>query len=258
MSMVGTGERIAKRLSRTGICSRREAEKMISQGRIKIGNTLITSPATLVTDTDIIQFDGKEIGLPVQSRLWRYNKPRGLICTNRDPQGRPTIFDALPRDFPRVILVGRLDISSEGLLLLTNDGTLSRQLELPSTGWVRRYRVRVFGTIDLESLNALKEGISVDGIHYGPIIATPFEGDKKNQHTKNSWLSISLREGKNREVRRVLEYIGLKVNRLIRISYGPFQLGKLPTGKLQEIPSHVLADQFGQSLPKFPKPKSRN
>lgn len=234
------GERIAKRLARIGICSRREAERMIGDGRIAVDGEILTGPAVLVTDASHITVDGEAVASPERTRLWRYHKPRGVICTDRDPQGRPTIFDQLPPGLPRLISVGRLDLNSEGLLLLTNDGELARRLELPATGWLRRYRVRVFGTVDAGRLAALKDGVHISGMAYGPIRA-------KLDSTRggNSWLTVSLAEGKNREVRRVLEHLGLRANRLIRTGFGSFQLGHLGPGEVREVPAKVVAGQTG-------------
>ena len=252
MNEEAKGERIAKRLSRAGVCSRREAERMIADGRVSIGGQTIDTPATLVTDADIIAVDGKEIAAPERARLWRYHKAPGILCTNRDPQERPTLFEQLPKDLPRVMLVGRLDFNSEGLILLTNDGALARKLELPETGWVRRYRVRVYGAPEKKALAALADGVTVEGVRYGPI-----EAFLEQKQARNSWLSVTLREGKNREIRRVMEHIGLKVNRLIRVSYGPFHLGNLARGDLREVPAHVIADQTGAERAAHTRPKPR-
>ncbi len=236
------GERIAKVLARAGVCSRRDAERMIEAGRISVNGVLLTSPALNVTSTDKIIVDGKPLPSREPTRLWRYHKPRGKVTTARDPEGRPTVFDALPKDLPRVISIGRLDVNTEGLLLLTNDGELARKLELPSTGWARRYRVRAYGRTDQAKLDALQKGIEVDGIRYGPIQARL----ERDQGT-NVWINMTLREGKNREIKRVLEKLGLDVNRLIRTSYGPFQLGDLEEGVVQEVPERVLMDQLGET-----------
>lgn len=236
------GERIAKVLARAGVCSRRDAERMIEAGRISVNGVVLTSPALNVTSTDKIIVDGKPLPSREPTRLWRYHKPRGKVTTARDPEGRPTVFDALPEDLPRVISIGRLDVNTEGLLLLTNDGELARKLELPSTGWARRYRVRAYGRTDQAKLDALQKGIEVDGIRYGPIQARL----ERDQGT-NVWINMTLREGKNREIKRVLEKLGLDVNRLIRTSYGPFQLGDLAEGVVQEVPERVLMDQLGET-----------
>ncbi|MGO8869469.1 MAG: pseudouridine synthase [Alphaproteobacteria bacterium] len=236
----GSGERIAKRLARAGLCSRREAERWIAEGRVAVDGQVLTTPAFVVGDDSLVAVDGKPLAGPEPPRLFRYHKPAGLLTTARDPQGRPTIFDKLPRELPRLIAVGRLDLASEGLLLLTNDGELARHLELPSTGWLRRYRVRARGTADEALLKALARGITIAGVAYGPIQAT-----LDRVQGANVWLTLALREGKNREARRVLEHIGLAVNRLIRIAYGPFQLGELARGAVLEVPRRVLRDQLG-------------
>lgn len=236
-------ERIAKRMARAGLCSRRQAETWIEAGRVSVNGTLLTTPAFTVTDNDRVEVDGKVIGGRERTRLWLFNKPSGLITTNNDPEGRKTVFDALPSELPRVLTVGRLDINTEGLLLLTNDGGLSRILELPSTGWLRRYRVRVHGRANEATLEKLKEGIAVDGVLYGSIEATLDE-----TRGSNSWLTLSLREGKNREIKIVLGALDLEVTRLIRISYGPFQLGDLPRGMVQEIRGKILRTQLGEKL----------
>lgn len=233
-------ERIAKRLSRSGVCSRREAERIIIAGRVRVNNQVLNTPATLVSNEDVIKVDGKKINLPERVRLWRYHKPPSVLCTNHDSRGRPTLFEQLPKNMPRSMLVGRLDFNSEGLILLTNDGELARKLELPSTGWVRRYRVRVFGQYEENLLASLRAGVLIDGIRYGPI-----EAITEEKKASNSWLKLSLREGKNREIRRIMSHIGLEVNRLIRVSYGPFHLGNLPRGDLREIPSRVIEDHTG-------------
>lgn len=238
------GERVAKRLARAGVCSRRDAEKLIADGRVSVNGRVLDSPAFLVRDGDRIVVDGKAVAEPEPTRLWRYHKPEGLVTTARDEQGRATVFDNLPGDLPRVVSVGRLDLSSEGLLLLTNDGGLARFLELPSTGWLRRYRIRVHGTPTPETMRRLAEGVVVDGIAYGPI-----ETVIDRTVGYNSWLTVGLREGKNREVRRVFDYLGLPVSRLIRVAYGPFQLGKLDRGQVEEVPRRVLRDQIPDFFP---------
>jgi len=239
-----TTERIAKRLARAGVCSRREAERLIALGRVKVDGLTLTSPAVGVTAANQITVDGRPVAAPEATRLWRYHKPSGLITSHHDPQGRPTVFERLPPELPRVVSVGRLDFNSEGLLLLTNDGALARRLELPSQGWLRRYRVRVHGPVDLEKLAGLARGIHVDGVDYGPI-----EAGLDRQQGANAWLTLSLREGKNREVRKVLAHLGLEVSRLIRVAYGPLQLGHLSRGGVEEVPARVLRDQLG-GLPK--------
>ena len=247
------GERIAKRLARAGLCSRREAERWIEAGRVAVGGRVLDGPAVVVGPGDKITVDGKPLPTAEATRLWRYHKPKGLICTARDEAGRPTVFDALPQELPRVVSVGRLDVNSEGLLLLTNDGGLARHLELPSTGWARRYRARVFGRPEPKQLAALAKGVTVDGVHYGPI-----EAALERQQGGNAWVSLLLREGKNREIRKVMEHLGLTVNRLIRISFGPFQLSGIEPGKLREVPARVIADQLGGNpAPKKPETKAK-
>lgn len=239
---VPKGERIAKWLARAGIASRREAEKLIETGKVFLNQERVTQPATFVTELDQVSIDGRPINAPERTRLWRYHKPAGLITTHKDPEGRPTVFESLPETLPRVISIGRLDLNSEGLLLLTNDGGLARKLELPSSHWTRRYRVRVFGTLDEARLQQLKQGITIENVHYGSIAVT-IDSQKGN----NSWLTVSLQEGKNREIRRVMQHIGLQVNRLIRVSYGPFQLGSLPKKAVDEVPFKVIKEQLGYS-----------
>jgi 23S rRNA pseudouridine2605 synthase len=240
----GSGERIAKRLARAGICSRRDAERLIAEGRVIVDGKRLASPALNVAPGARITVDGKPVPEPEPTQLWRYHKPRGLLTTARDPQGRPTVFQSLPPALPRVVAVGRLDLSSEGLLLLTNDGALARRLELPATGWVRRYRVRVHGTVEPRRLEALADGITVDGIAYGPIRAS-----LDRRQGDNAWLTIALSEGRNREIRRVCEHLGWPVTRLIRIAYGPFQLGHLGAGAAEEVPGKVLREQLGKAAP---------
>lgn len=237
------GERIAKVMARVGLCSRREAEVWIENGRVELNGKLLTTPAVTVTADDKVLVDGEPLPMRERTRLWLYHKPRGLVTTNKDPEGRPTVFQRLPDDLPRVLTVGRLDINTEGLLLLTNDGGLARVLELPATGWLRRYRVRAFGKVTQADLDTLKDGIAIDGVLYGAIEATL---DKEQGN--NVWMTVGLREGKNREVKRVLEHLGLAVNRLIRLSYGPFQLMDLPEGDVREIRGRVLRDQLGDTL----------
>lgn len=237
--MAESGERIAKWLSRAGVASRRDAERLISEGRVRLNNVSVTQPATFVVADDHVQVDGALIDPPGRARLWRYHKPSGLVTTHRDPQGRPTVFEKLPPGLPRVISVGRLDLGSEGLLLLTNDGALARRLEHPAGAWIRRYRVRVHGAVDLGALARLAGGIRVAGIEYGPV-----EAALDARQGSNAWLSVALREGRNREVRRIMADLGLPVTRLIRIAYGPFQLGKLPRGSVEEVPAKVLREQL--------------
>lgn len=241
------GERIAKVMSRAGIASRREAERMIDAGRVAVNGKVINSPALNVTPRDKIVVDGKEVGEPEPPRIWLYHKPAGLVTTARDEKGRKTVFDALPADLPRVMSVGRLDISSEGLLLLTNDGALKRRLELPSTGWLRRYRVRVKGDPREDALTPLRKGITIDGERFQPMTITI-----DRVQGANAWLTISIREGKNREIRRAMEAVGLTVNRLIRVSYGPFKLNTLKPGAVEELKPRVVRDQLG--LEEAPKP----
>jgi 23S rRNA pseudouridine2605 synthase len=235
------GERIAKVIARAGICSRRDAERMIADGRVSLNGKTLSSPAVNVTETDIVTIDGKPLPQKQQSRLWRYHKPPGLVVSHRDPEGRPTVFEAVAKELPRVVSIGRLDFNTEGLLLLTNDGELARLLELPATGWVRRYRVRVHGSPDPAVLTKLAGGISIDGVHYGPI-----EASVDKIQGSNAWLTFAIREGKNREVKKVCEHLGLQVNRLIRTSFGPFQLGDLERGAIAEVPARVLAEQLGR------------
>ena len=235
--------RIAKALARAGLCSRREAERWIDEGRVSVNGETLKSPARDVTPGDKVLVDGMPLPAPEPPRLWRYHKPKGLVTTHNDPQGRPTVFDALPAGTPRVISIGRLDFNTEGLLLLTNDGALARHLELPATGWLRRYRVRAHGSITQEALDKLKDGIEIAGIRYGPIEAIL----EKPQGT-NVWLLIGLREGKNREVRTILEHLGLSVNRLIRVSFGPFQLFDLAPGAVEAVKQRVLSEQLGHRM----------
>ena len=235
-----TGERIAKYLARAGLCSRREAERWIAAGRVSVDGAVLATPATLVHAGSEIAVDGRPVEPPDRQRVWRYHKPRGLICTNADPEGRPTVFDALPADLPRVVTVGRLDINSEGLLLLTNDGALAGALERGD--WTRRYRVRAFGRVEEDRLAALADGIAVDGIAYGPIKAR-----LDSMEGRNAWLTVSLTEGRNREIKRVFESLGLAVNRLIRTGYGPFLLGGLGRGAVDEVTEKVLGEQLGRA-----------
>jgi 23S rRNA pseudouridine2605 synthase len=231
--------RIAKALARAGLCSRREAERWIEGGRVSVNGEVLKSPARDVAPSDRILVDGNPLPAPEPPRLWRYHKPKGRVTTHSDPQGRPTVFEALPEEMPRVISIGRLDFNTEGLLLLTNDGALARHLELPATGWLRRYRVRAHGAVTQEALDKLKGGVEIGGVRYGPIEATL----EKVQGT-NVWLMLGLREGKNREVRTILDGLGLTVNRLIRVSFGPFQLLDLAPGAVEPVKRRVLADQL--------------
>ena len=238
-----SGERIAKVVSRAGLASRRDAEEWIVQGRVAVNGRVINSPALDVTANDVITVDGKPLPPRERTRLFLFHKPRGLMTTHADPEGRPTVFDNLPEGLPRLISIGRLDFNTEGLLLLTNDGGLARALELPDTGWLRRYRVRAHGEVTQAQLDALKKGVEIDGVKYGPIDAT-LERDQG----ANVWLVFAIREGKNREVRNVMAHLGLEVNRLIRVSYGPFQLGELAEGEVEEVKTRVLREQLGEKI----------
>jgi 23S rRNA pseudouridine2605 synthase len=235
--------RIAKAIAHAGLCSRRDAETWIAAGRVAVNGTVLKTPAHVVTPSDTITVDGEPLPQPQARRLWRYHKPKGLVTSHKDPQGRKTVFEALPPSLPRVISVGRLDINTEGLLLLTNDGALARHLELPSTGSVRRYRVRAHGRVSQQALDALQGGVTIDGVRYGPVDARV-----ERQQGSNVWLMIALREGKNREVKRIAEHLGLTVNRLIRISFGPFALGELEPGAVDEVKRKVLVEQLGTKL----------
>ena len=239
------GSRIAKVMARAGLCSRRDAEQWIAEGRVSVNGEVLTSPAFNVSEADDVRVDGEPLRAAERTRLFLFHKSRGLVTTAKDPEGRATIFDALPEDLPRVVAVGRLDINTEGLLLLTNDGGLSRVLELPSTGWLRRYRVRAHGEVTQEQLDSLREGITIEGINYLGI-----EAKFERQQGSNVWITMGLREGKNREIKRVLEHMGLSVNRLIRVSFGPFELADLPEGELFEVRTRVLRDQLGPKLAK--------
>jgi 23S rRNA pseudouridine2605 synthase len=242
------GERIAKVMARAGLCSRREAERWIADGRVAIDGKTLTSPAVVVPPGAKVTVDGEPLAQPERTRLFRYHKPRGLLTTERDPEGRPTVFETFPPELPRLLSIGRLDFNSEGLLLLTNDGELKRRLELPATGWVRRYRVRVHGQPNPTALDDLRRGMTVDGVRYGPI-----EAAIERQQGTNAWLSVALAEGKNREVRRVMEALGLPVNRLIRVGYGPFMLGELPLGDIVEVAQGELR-RVTAALAELPPP----
>ncbi|MCA0303618.1 MAG: rRNA pseudouridine synthase [Proteobacteria bacterium] len=237
-------ERIAKRLARAGLCSRRDAERWIAAGRVRVDGMVLDTPAFTVTDRSRIEVDGKPLPDIDRPRLWLYHKPVEQMVTARDPQGRPTVFDALPKDMPRTVSVGRLDFMSEGLLLLTNDGGLARKLELPANGWTRRYRARVHGLVDEMRLAELARGITVEGVRYGPIKAR-----LERQQRTNAWVEIALSEGKNREVRRVLAHLDLPVMRLIRVAFGPFQLGTLDRGEVEEVPAAALDSLLGLKPP---------
>jgi 23S rRNA pseudouridine2605 synthase len=237
------GERIAKVIARAGLASRREAEAWIVAGRVAVNGAVISSPALNVTPSDRIAVDGNPLRARARTRLFLYHKPRGLMTTHSDPQGRDTIFRALPKGLPRLISIGRLDINTEGLLLLTNDGGLARVLELPATGWLRRYRVRALGRVRQEALDRLRGGVTIEGIRYGPIEAT-----LDREQGANVWLTFAIREGKNREVRKVLESLGLKVNRLIRIGFGPFELGDIDDGEVKEIETQALREALGPEI----------
>jgi 23S rRNA pseudouridine2605 synthase len=238
-----TGERIAKVMARAGLCSRREAEAWIAAGRVAVNGETIASPARDVTANDRITVDGAPLPGRERTRLFLYHKPRGLLTSHADARGRATIFAALPAGLPRLISVGRLDLNTEGLLLLTNDGGLARTLELPATGWLRRYRVRAHGRVRQDDLDRLRAGITIEGIRYGAI-----EARLEREQGANAWLTFAMREGKNREVKNVLGHLGLAVNRLIRVSFGPFQLGDLPEGAVEEVPTRVLRDQLSERI----------
>jgi len=238
--LVMPDERLAKRIARAGLCSRREAEGWITAGRVSVGGKKIITPAFNVSEQDAITVDGKLLGANEEARLWLYHKPAGLMVTHKDPEGRPTVFEKLPKELGRVISVGRLDLNSEGLLLLTNDGGLARKLELPSTGWIRRYRVRVYGAIAPSLIEEMKNGVTVEGVKYGSV-----EAALDSQKGNNSWMTVALTEGKNREIRNIFEHFGCKVSRLMRLSYGPFQLGNLEQGEVKEVSGKVLKSFIG-------------
>ncbi len=254
----GEGERVAKALARAGVASRRDVERLIEAGRVALNGQVLTTPAVKVEPGDILTVDGAVVGDAEPVRMFRFHKPVGLLTSHKDPQGRPTVFDALPKGLPRLISVGRLDINSEGLLLLTNDGGLARALELPATALVRRYRVRAKGRVTQAKLDTLQAGITVEGVHYGAIEAH-LDKAKEGPQGANLWITVTLTEGKNREVRRVMEALGLQVNRLIRLSYGPFALGTLETGEIEEVGPRVIREQMGehiapQNLPRGDRP----
>lgn len=235
--------RLAKMIARSGACSRREAEEMIKQGRVTVDGVTIDNPAVNVEGDEKVLLDGEKLPQVQETRLWLYHKPAGLVTSHKDEKNRPTVFDNLPPNLPRVISVGRLDLNSEGLLLLTNNGELSRQLEMPSNGWARRYKVRVFGNINPAKLQGLQKGIVVDGVEYGSI-----KVDIETKNGANTWLLVTLKEGKNREIRKVMKHLGLDVSRLIRLSYGPFQLGSLKKGEVKEVSQKVLREQLGDKF----------
>ena len=245
------GERIAKVIARAGICSRRDAERLIAEGRVSLNGERLTSAAVNVTSQDSVAVNGKPLPRQEETRLWLYHKPAGLVVSNHDPEGRPSIFEKLRGQVPRVVSIGRLDINTEGLLLLTNDGELARFMELPSTGWTRRYRVRAYGKADAASLAKIANGVEIDGVKYGPVEATIDKGTGDNQ-----WLTIAIKEGKNREVKKLCEFLGLKVNRLIRISFGPFALGEMARGSVEELPPKAMKAALGDAFFKR-KPDAR-
>lgn len=236
-------ERIAKFMARSGVCSRREAEELIRQKRVTVNGEIVASPALNVDGSEKILLDGEKLPAVEATRLWLYYKPVGLLTTHKDTDSRPTVFDNLPAGMPRVISVGRLDLNSEGLLLLTNNGELSHKLELPQNGWSRRYKVKVHGFVDLKKLAKLADGVTVDGVSYGPVKA-----ELESEQGTNAWLTVTLSEGKNREIRKLMKFIGLDVARLIRLSYGPFQLGSLKKGEVREVPGKVLKEQLGSKF----------
>jgi 23S rRNA pseudouridine2605 synthase len=245
------GERIAKVLARAGVASRREVERLIAAGRVTLNGQRLTTPAVKVSAADVVTLDGQVVAAAEATRVFRYHKPPGLVTSHSDPKGRPTVFQALPEGLPRLISVGRLDLNSEGLLLLTNDGGLARALELPANAWTRRYRARAHGRIDQARLDKLKDGVTVEGVRYGAIDAKLESG---KEGATNVWITLTLTEGKNREVRRVLEALGLAVNRLIRVSYGPFELGTLPVGKAEEVGPQIVRERLGAHIATATKP----
>jgi 23S rRNA pseudouridine2605 synthase len=235
-----TGERIAKLIARAGVCSRRDAEKLIAEARVTLNGEIVTTPATKAAGDYVIAIDGKPVAEPAPARIWRYHKPAGLVTTHKDPKGRPTVFDSLPKTLPRVVSIGRLDFNTEGLLLLTNDGGIARRMELPSGGWPRQYRVRLFGDVTQAQFDKLAEGITVDGVRYGPIIA-----DLEHARGTHNWATVTIKEGKNREVKRIMESLGLRVARLIRVQFGPFHLGQLAVGAVEEVPAKLWRENLG-------------
>ncbi|MEI6730415.1 MAG: pseudouridine synthase [Pseudomonadota bacterium] len=237
------GERIAKIIARAGICSRRDAEKLIESGKVEVNGSKIKSPALNVTSRDEVFVEGKKLPVYEGSRLWMYYKPVGIVTTHKDEQGRKTVFDDIPKYLPRMVSVGRLDLNTEGLMLLTNDGEIARHIELPSTGWKRRYRVRIYGLDSADRLERIKHGVTIDGITYGKV---EVELEKHDKNTKNIWAIVTICEGKNREIRKLFEHIDCKVSRLIRIGYGAFQLGNMKAGEIKEVPRKVLLSQLGK------------
>jgi 23S rRNA pseudouridine2605 synthase len=242
------GERIAKVIARAGVCSRRDAEKKIAENRVTLDGKIVTTPATKVNPGQVVTVDGTQVGDPAPARLWRYHKPAGLVTTHRDPEGRPTVFANLPKTLPRVVSIGRLDCNSEGLLLLTNDGEIARRLEMPSGGWTRVYRARLFGKVTQDDLDKLAEGVTIGTVKYGPVVA-----DLERTKGVYSWATVTLKEGKNREVKRLMESLGLKVARLIRVQFGPFHLGQLEEGAVEEIPAKQWREQLGIGRKKRPR-----
>ncbi|HEY1632887.1 MAG TPA: pseudouridine synthase [Rhizomicrobium sp.] len=234
------GERITKLIARAGICSRRDAEKLIAEGRVTLDGTVVTEQGTRATALQVVTVDGKPLAEPEAARLWRYHKPAGLVTTHRDEKDRPTVFAALPRHLPRVVSVGRLDVNSEGLLLLTNDGALARKLELPAAGWTRKYRARLFGKVTQADFDTLANGRTIDGVRYGPV-----QAELERAKGMYAWANVSIQEGKNREVKRLMESLGLRVARLIRVQFGPFHLGQLGEGAVEEIPARVWREALG-------------
>ncbi len=234
------GERIAKVIARAGLCSRRDAERLIEDGRVTLNHKTLRSAAVNITAGDEVRVDGKLLPRKEEARLWRYHKPAGLVVSHRDPEGRETVFEKLREQLPRVLSIGRLDINTEGLLLLTNDGELARSLELPSAGWIRRYRVRAYGKVDDAMLAKIAAGSEIEGVRYGPV-----EAKIDKSQGDNAWLTLAIKEGRNREVKKLCEFLGLKVNRLIRIGFGPFALGELARGGIEEVPAKFLREQLG-------------
>ena len=242
------GERLSKIIARAGICSRRDAEKLIAEGRVTLDGEVVTAQGTKAGPDNVVVVDGKPLLEPEATRLWRYHKPNGLVTTHKDEKNRATVFANLPKTMPRVVSVGRLDYNSEGLLLLTNDGALARKLELPAAGWTRKYRVRLFGKVTQADLDKLAEGVVVDGVAYGPVIA-----DLERAKGVYAWATVAIKEGKNREVKRLMESLGLKVARLLRVQFGPFHLGQLAEGAVEEIPAEIWRKNLSMGKKKYPK-----